>query len=424
MILTIVQIIFIVLILLSIYKRDISIFLFIVFLPLNTILPSSYNLFGYISYTNILFSIAFYHLLVWKDRQFPLTQFRKIAIIISVIFLSYLVYSDIRHDILGILPMYKDYNGYVDSLRELLRWGPVMLLIFKIDREYFEKVIFKGILLAVIILVFSGAFAVPLSALGFKIEYLAEFEYSEYRQHIDMPIFMRNSGFVSGGDFNVLGATYNMIIAFILCYFNFKKILNTPSIILCLIFSVIGVILTGSRMAFITLFLTVILFSLQTRSIEKITKYLAFFIIVIGVIYMFGMLDFILERLKFQNTLSEISFSTRASRANRWLSYLTYSTSRINRFLFGYDSVHYFIGHQFVDSHNLYLRMLYYGGFSFVLLLLIQIYRLIRIMLSGKLQFPLLTILFPCFISTMIISQHTWIYYLLLIISINNFEDE
>jgi hypothetical protein len=354
--------------------------------------------------------------LIWKD-YLPLTRTRKIAISVSIIFLSYLIYSNFRHAYFRVIPGYKDYNPIIDNLREILKWGPIILLILKTDTEFFERVIFKGIFISIIILVFSGVFAGPLASLGFKIGVTKEFEYQLY---IKMPSYMRNSGFLGDGDFNVLGAFYNLILAFILSYFDYRKIFSKADVLLCFIFSILGVILTGSRMAFITFIIVILIFLLRISSFKLLTRYFLLIIITILVLYNLGMLDFILDRFHMQNSAAELSINSHYSRANRWISFYNYSTSRIERFLFGYDSIHYFIPGEYNDPHNLYLRMLYYGGVFFVILLIFQFVKLTYLSLTRGFRFSIFLILIPCFISSMIISQHIWIYYLLLIISIND----
>ena len=177
-------------------------------------------------------------------------------------------------------------------------------------------------------------------------------------------------------------------------------------------------------MAFITLTIIILVFLLQIRSFKLMSRYFLLILIAILFLYSLGMLDFILERFHMQNSLSELSISTQYSRTNRWISFFHYSTSRIDRFLFGYNSIHYFIPGQFIDPHNFYLRMLYYGGIIFVLLIVYQFSKLTYIALTKKFRFSMLLVLIPCFISSMIISQNVWLYYLLLIISINHLPSE
>ncbi len=416
MILNITQLAFIVLILLALYKRDISIFLYVVFLPINTILPSTYNVLGTVSYTNILFMVAFYHLIFWKS-DIPQTTIRRISLRIIYIFLAYLLYSDFRHAYLGILPFYKDFNPYIEGIRNIIRWIPLSLLVRKMDNEMFDRLIFKAIVVSITILALSVAFAYPLFFMGFKVGFSTEFE---YRQNILMPEFMRNSGFLADGDFNVMGALFNMIFAFCLSYFDITKIYKRKDALICLAVSLTGVFLTGSRMAVLTLIIILTYSFWKTSSLQKLVKYSVYILTFLAILWQMGMFDFILNRLSQQNTVGELSLSEKYSRLNRWISFFEYSTSSINRLVFGYDSIHFFTGREYRDPHNLFLRMLYYGGIVFVSLFIYQLIRLINYSIYENTRFRIMLVLIPCLISSMIIGQHTWIYFLLLIVSIND----
>ena len=226
----------------------------------------------------------------------------------------------------------------------LLKYLPVFFIIRYLNDIRLRQYIKLGLLISGIILVISQIFNEHLSSLDLITVDDSEFGY------FPTDVVNRFSGFYNG-DPNSLGAYLTMLIGLLFIMIgNYKKRIHLYFLIT---FFILGVFITASRTAIISLFVIFLLFIYHNNS-----KKFSFQLILIILIPAYFGLDFITNQLsRFETASIQLSTSVEGNRIVKWIYYLN----------FMFENPEYFItGAQkeinIRAAHNVYIQMLYNLG--------------------------------------------------------------
>jgi len=409
MAINLIRILFIISYILCLFSNKATIFFFILFLPLNPILPKEYNILGLFSYPMVYAFIVFYHHIINNNfKIFDKKSKDPAFTIIPYLFIVYLIiklYGNIYDYYQGGLFVSRNDNIIIIILRTTIPIIAYLLIIKDIKNNI--KISEVAIILSTLLILLSIIFYNQLYKIGIRLE---ESESIEYVTTIES----RSYGIFDYGDVNSLGTLYNFIIAFILALSSiYKKPLSLIQLIIISI-SIVGIALTGSRMAIIILLLTILLYLLNISIINYRNILIITFIIIIFVY--FNLFSYVLERIKLFGISREIS-PWGGARFERWILYLNEIFSSPRNLLFGYTNIVYFYG-EFRDPHNFIIRSLYMNGIVLTLLWLLMFIKSYKFF-NKNLGFKNNIIIFiPIIINMLIISQIDvlFIFYILILI--------
>ena len=406
---TIILILFIISYIFCLISFKATLFFFILFLPLNSILPKEYNIFGLFSYVMVYSFFVFYHYIKNKNIRIKGKLAKDPVIsVTSLVFLSYLVM-----EIYGNVRDYYNYGLFISQLdniiiiilRIIIKIIAYLIIIRQI--KYNINISIYATIISIVLIIFSIIFYNQLDAIGIRLE---EGDILNYKN----PIESRVAGIYSGGDVNSLGVMYNIFIAFLLSLSSINKKKLSIGEILIIFICILGIAFTASRMAIVSLLL-VIISAIRRLSLINYLNIIIVILILFILIY-FNIFNYVIERIKSLGLIQQVS-PQGGGRYERWMIYIKEIFSSPRNMFLGYTNVVYFYG-VINDPHNFIIRSIYLNG---IILTILWLYSFIKsYILFGKNigYINNLRIFLPIIINILIISQIGAIYnfYILLLI--------
>ncbi|NJK85300.1 MAG: hypothetical protein HC906_04370 [Bacteroidales bacterium] len=176
----------------------------------------------------------------------------------------------------------------------------------------------------------------------------------------------RFSGFFDKGDKNSLGVFLVMTIGFFLA--KNEKEDKLLSLLPLIIVSIIGIVYTGSRTAFVSIFLVFMIFFFRNK--EKNYTFWMFLSLILISAIIYPLIESAF--LRFTTVTKELDSSTNASRIGKWVLYYEYMMNNPVIFLRGSSEV-FFLRRA---VHNFYLQVVYNSGLFFMIPILYQIIKI------------------------------------------------
>jgi len=220
----------------------------------------------------------------------------------------------------------------------------------------------------------------------------------------------RYAGFYYGGDVNSVGVYLNFLVALFL--FTLKDKVLTVYSTLIVIFLSIGIAVTGSRAALITLTLILIIFIITNSKVFFKSPRILFGVVILVVSFSFialylDVFSVTLSRLEDRGIMGELDPERgTGTRFLRWLMFIDYSFSSLFRLFLGNDSILYTNNlFRYRDVHNHFIHMLYFDGIIFLILYIYFIIKLQMIVIKNTTFIIGITLFFPFLLGGMMISN-------------------
>ena len=389
-------------------KNDKLILLYIVLLSTNEIFAVSSDIIGQIGTKDVINILTLIYLIVYKKRIKKPNEIQKYSTYLIYLLIVFFCYIDIKALFFNIYDL-SFFSVFINIFQYFFRFFPLSIILISKNINI-KKTIVPGIIIGVIIISISSIFHNYLDIFGFTL-------YSMYDRSGNL---LRSYGFYSGGDQNSLGAFLNIFLAFYFIYcFKFIKSFNIINLIIIAL-TLSAIFVTGSRMAFITLVLNVVLLLLYSVKKRKLNKYLIIILLIFSsslIIFLsLPQTEFFLDR--FSGIENEILVDVSNSRTVRWGLYLKAIIQTPLILLRGCDKLIFVWGKDSyaVDPHNFFIHVLFFGGILFLSLSIKFIYKIFNAIYEKE-KISLLLII-PTLISFTFISAYGIIWYLLLFLGI------
>jgi hypothetical protein len=354
--------IFVIIMILPERLRMILILFIIVFsFSVASILPPSLWLPGHITLENFLY--IYFIIYGYKNGFFKksgLTVFGKIALSLALVFwLIQPLYISIK----DFFVFDKDLQGPLISLiKSVLKILIVVALISYATRSQknyilLMRLIFYSAAIYCLSSLFSGIF----TSLGYHIE--AEIEVTDK--------LARMEG-ITRMSVNPFGALMVITLGVLFNFFLLKNIRLWEFLMLSGLL-VIGILLTGSRTAFIALLIVGLLFFTDKRlNLKKNTLYGFLVMLIMVVLLFFKYGDTVINRVKMGE--EQVGYGGLGTRMNYWEMYMNDMAENPHYWIMG-NTEHSTYKR---SAHNYYVMVLFSSGMIFILLLFMLAYKLIK----------------------------------------------
>lgn len=376
------------------------VFLFIFFIPTNDIFLTEDFIMSFIGIKQIIgVSMLVYYAVRKKyiDRAMQQSCNRAtrdmVNLLVKMIYLmmAYWIYRNFKDAYFGLLEM--DYTKAalksVNSFLFLFGLIPFIKILLSLKGESF---ILNSLYFAVLNMLLFSFLSPYLPALGLKSigTEITEFDISNYQRY---------AGIVPDGDSNTLGVFFVMTALFFLM---FSKKFRNWQLLSVLSGSFFIVALSGSRTAFITLLLGVVLYMMYSRN--KTLKLRLILLLPLIVALAMPFLSMLFDRLSLSN--EQFDTNTESNRIGKWLLYIefflqnpvTFITGAQTELLIGWGNIFY-------AAHNVYITMVYFSGLLFPGIFLIIQYKILKSCYRLRMLPDLLLIYMPFFFLTMFVSD-------------------
>ena len=391
-------------ILYSIDKRYIISF-FVFNLPLLPLVSTDYKLFGIAGPQEIIYGFSMMTLFQLSlGNRTKLNEFQKIAIKFVYFLLFFNVYV-ITKDILVGLDSEGDrglFYIFKNFIRFFLYYYSLVLLIKVIYQKEVYNFIIIGMKLSLITLVLSMIFSKFLVYMGVGIGH-----------RVDEEILAdKGTRFVGlyggGGDENSAGIFLAGVFGFFIALY--EKTGNIKSYVVYLGFAVFGVLLTGSRTAFIALALIILIFLITNKS--NVSRFAILIAIVFFYFTFSKQVELVTERFLDDSAFAAVD-PNQKGRVGKWIIYIDWILNNPETLIYGNQSK--------IDynraPHNYFIIVLYQTGIIPLIvlgILFISLLKKIRIYMNAGIlksiyyiiPFPLILLTVNSFGS----SIYLWIY--------------
>jgi len=385
------------------FNKRLLIPLYIILLPTDGIFLQEYNLAGVVNINVIINFITLLSLAPELFKKYKVTTLQKYANHIVVILLLYLIFWNIKDAYFDLIAYEKATNRIIYYLVEYL---PLFLIIRLLNKPDINELLKSSIYFSLIFLTICAILSPYLASFGFKIGAEDGMEFSTIN---------RFDGIFGKGDENSFGVFCSMILGFLFAN-NEKKKINFYEISV-LIFSITGVLLSGSRAAVISL-LIIVFYFLRRSSDFGITLKIIFVLLVFGVIFA-PWIELVLSR--FNTLYTQLDFNTSSNRIGKWSIYLNHMLSNPSIFLYGNEATFSLTSYSGVRAaHNFYIQMLYNLGAIPVTLLITYLFRLYFVIPKNSLYLNPVYYTLPVIMETMTVSAFATLPFFCLIIASNS----
>ena len=357
-------------------KRNIIIF-FVFHLPLLPVIPTDYKLFGLVGPHEIIYGSSFYVLYGMKKkfRNKSLNKYQKLSIKFIYFLFFIQMYVIIKDTVLGLNPK---FTGVVYILKNMIRYYLYyMSLIFLIQIFYKEKLlnyVLSGVKYSVVFLVVSMLFTDYLISIGADI--------AGRKAYLSKEAFRsRFSGFYgAGGDQNSIGVFLASTLGFFMALF--EKSRSIKSYIIFIGFVVLGILLTGSRTAFLSTAIIFMVFLITNKSGSA-----KFYILISVVLFYFifnKQLNLVFQRFLDPSAVAAIDPKS-DGRIFKWIYYTEWLLDNPKTFI---------IGNQIripfkAAPHNFFIYIVYHTGIVILFVFIRLFIKLLKIIKLKESKFSL-----------------------------------
>ncbi len=384
------------------------IFLYIISLPTNGLIPREDFLVGGIGIQQVLALGALVAVLRIRVSN-GIDVFKEIAYKLLILLLVYLVYTSFKNALF-------DMHGthWVDAVKRLVNvtilYAPVLLLIRKMGNpiiaEWSQIAVFLGV--------------VNMAIFCFVSPFLPDFGFYSLGTEMvgfarDADEYNRFTGVIGDGDSNTLGAFFVIACGFYLA----RPISLRRSFIIkaVVILSAIGVALTASRTALVSLLFVGVLFFMSAGKTKLKAQMLVG--VVLLAVAAAPLWETVFERMAESGT-EQFDTGSTGNRIGKWLAYLQHFIAHPTTFVYGASSP-LFIGfnNRFIVAHNFYIQVIYNAGLFFLAGFAFLYAKLFRFMTKGTAAFRLDLIVFPLLAITFFVSDVGAFIYFIIFLALN-----
>lgn len=291
---------------------------FVFNLPLLPIIPSDYKLFSLIGPHEIIYGFSFFVLSsLIKGNKVRINKYQKLSIQFVYFLLFMSIYIIIKDIFLGLnIDRTKGFIYIIKNLVRFFIYYASLILLIKII--YFKRIsdyVIDGIKYAIVTIPISMLFTKALMIMGAGIEFN-----KSRRLRILSGEYERFVGFYgAGGDENSVGIFLVAALGFFLALY--EKTGNIKEYIVFMGFAVFGILLTGSRTAFLAFVLVAIVFLITNKS--GISKILFLFLIIVSYFIFKEQLDLVIQRFTDPSAVAAIDPNDHG-RVGKWIYYLNW----------------------------------------------------------------------------------------------------
>lgn len=397
-----------------------AIFLYVFFLPLRPLIDT--RLFGLVPITDLFWLFVLFHFYnkgligdALKRVKYIKPLHALLLFTIVTIFIWFT--TSIRAEIL-LQDYYARNISLVWVFFRLIQMCVhiiifVVMLVIVMDYSPYRKLVTKAITGSALFVVFSMIFSPQLYLMGFNVREQVDFA------SLDVT---RVAGLFSHGDVNSVATFLNIVIVLILINITIKKArISFFSGTLLFLLS-LGVLITGSRMGFVTLafIIAYYMFILQPLKGKFSISFLvntSFIIMMLLLLAVFteryDLIGYTFDRIQEQGLIEEITET--GHRNIRWRGFINFTLSDISRTLWGSNDI-YFAFRQGIyrAPHNFFIYTFYINGIFALIIFLWSFYRLWISFIKMKLLLFFLPLTVVVLISMMIIDSTVFANYYIL----------
>ncbi len=339
---------------------------FVYQLPIAPLISTDYKLFGLVGPHEIIFGFSLFVLIqLAHGYKVKLNAFQKIAIQFTY-FLFFISTYIITKDIISGLELDKSRGAmyiFKNTVRFFLYYYSLVLLIKIIYQKGIYSFIIPGIKMSLITLVLSMIFA----------KYLILIGAGAIEKNADDIVAGKGTRFLglygAGGDENSAGIFLAAIFGFFLSLY--EKSGNIKEHILYFGFAVLGVLLTGSRTAFIALSLIILIFLITNKSGKA-----KFGILVTFIIFYFvfaEQLNLVIERFFDDSAVRAVDPNDKG-RFGKWILYIEWILDNPETLIYGnQENIDYNRA-----PHNYLVFLLYHTGIVPFIIFLSLFYKVLK----------------------------------------------
>jgi len=377
-------------------------------MPLNYIFQEQYLILPIPPRSGYAMCLIFHFIYTrhYKLRGLSQNDYKLIKSIKNLLFLVLLIvlYRKFKQILFFDTSYFEFFVTVVNKL--IFTFASYFTAIYFIKNKHVLDKVKYALLGSAILIIISMYFSDMLYGMGFSMR-----ETAEQASMIDF----RYAGFYYGGDVNSVGVFLNFLVGLFLFSVEDRKV-NLKTIIIVIVLSV-GIGLTGSRAAFISLVLILIIFS-STNSLlifRSPKVIIGMIFLVLSFSYMgiyLDVFDKTIGRIETRGVAQELDPSSgTGTRSLRWLMFINYSFSSYYRLFLGNDSILFTnIADRFRDVHNHFLHILYYNGIIFLGLYIYYISKIQVIVIKNRTFVVGMTLILPFIIGGILVSNIKEIY--------------
>lgn len=368
--------------------------LYIIYLPTNGMIPRDDFLIGGIGIQQVLALGALVAILRIKVANRP-DDFKRMAASILLLLLGYLVYTSFKN-------AYFDMHGthWVDAFKRLINvsimYLPILLMIRRMGNptvaEWGQIAVFLGVLNMAVFCFLSPILPdLGFYSLGTEMVGIAR----------DADEHNRFTGVIGDGDSNTLGAFFVIACG----YYLARPVALRRSMLLkiAVVLASIGIALTASRTALISLGMVGLLF-FSTPGKGKLKTQIA-----VGVILMMiaaaPLWETVLIRLT-ESGSEQLDIRSTGNRIGKWIFYFEHFQAVPSTLIFGSPEM-IFAGfnNRFLVAHNFYIQVVYNAGIPFLLGFFYLYSRIFSTMIRGVSQYRIDMLVLPLLAITFFVSD-------------------
>ncbi len=390
---------------LLIFNKKLLIALYIILLPTDGIFLQEHNVAGVLNINVVVNFFTTISLLPELLKKYKLSSFQKIPNYVLVVIFLYLIYFNFKNVYFDLMTMNKAVNRLIYYIVEYL---PLILIIRLIRKEEMAETVKSSIYFSAIFLTISALLSSYLGLLGFKIG--AE-------EGLEISTLNRYGGLFGKGDENSFGIFSAMIVGFVLSIVEKRKV-NFYEVFV-LIFAFLGVLLSGSRAAIISLVIVALYYMLRNLSSSR--TYLIFFVIGVLSLFLAPQIENVL--LRFDSFSSQLETDTSSNRIGKWIMYLNHMIENPSIFLYGNERIFSLTSYEEVRAaHNFYVQMIFNAGLIPFTLFILGYARFFFFSMKRRFLLKPIYYVVPFLMETMSVSAFATLAFLSLIIAGNSSE--
>ncbi len=384
---------------------------FLVFsLPLSPIIPTDYKLFSFIGPHEIIYGFSFFLLLRFvRNKKIELNKYQKLSIkfIYFLFFLQlYIIIKDFIFQV-----NFKENGFFVLFIKRFIRYflyyGSLVLLIKVIYYKSFLDYVLEGMKYSVVVITTSMYFSRFLILIGSSISFN-----EGRRDRLLSGDYTRYIGFYgAGGDENSAGIFLVGILGFFLALYEKER--NNKSYFIFMGFAIFGILMTGSRTAFLAMLLiSFIFFAVNKRGSIRIRILSA---IVLFYYFFYERLNLVIQRFMDPSARAAID-PDETGRVGKWIIYSEWILNHPITFLFGNQELISFNR----APHNYFIYIIYHAGLIWLIIFLVLLIQLIKIVSIENKKYMLRNVYYilPFFLIVMTVNSFGSSIYLWLYLSI------
>ncbi|MFT4680873.1 MAG: hypothetical protein ACI9FU_000342 [Granulosicoccus sp.] len=386
--------------------------LYIIYLPTNGLIPRDDFLVGGIGIQQVLGLAALIAILRIRVTN-PTDVFKRLAGSMLLLLLGYLVYTSFKN---AVFDMHNTL--WLDAVKRLVNvsivYLPILLMIRKMGNSIVSEWAQIGVFLGVLNMGVFCFLSPLLPDLGF---------YSLGTEMVgiarDADAHNRFTGVIGDGDSNTLGAFFVIACGFYMA----RPVALRRSMLLKTVVGLgsIGIALTASRTALLSLFMLGLLF-FSSPGKGKLKMQIA-----IGVIFMLiaaaPLWETVFARLT-ESGSDQLNTQSTGNRIGKWLFYFEHFKAVPSTFIAGSPKM-IFAGfnNKFLVAHNFYIQVIYNAGALFLAGFIFLYSRIFSLMMRGISQYRIDMLILPLLAITFFVSDTGAFIYFIIFLSLYRLRD-